>query len=145
MDPLSITASGIAILQALSSVRKLLIKASFIFNEEQDVEAIRAELESYKYVLDALHALQSAPPKGHFLDSGIAESLSAINFNDGVTRIESIVAPLLHPQREWPKGLRQKYLRRLRWLSKREEIERARAQLKDAGAVLNLQLLAALA
>ena len=136
MDPLSIAASILAIVQTGESVIRLSSKARLYLNVPGDIDAIINEVSDLRVALDDLRRKSKV-----IAQEDTAHLLGQLARCKGVVlELECILGEALKPPtKEWIPFQSQFY--RLRWVQKKDQVAKLKERLSSAKATLTLQIL----
>lgn len=136
MDPLSIAASVLAIIQTGESVIRLCSKARLYLNVQRDIDAIINEVSDLRVVLDDIQRKSK-----DIVQEDATHLLGQLARCKGVVlELEYILGEALKPPtKEWIPFQWQFY--RLRWVQKRDQVAKLKERLSSAKATLTLQII----
>ena len=137
MDPLSVTASALAVVSAGESLIRLISKAKECSRAPAEIDAILTEVASLGMVLrtfDRSH-LRSRP------ESLIAVSEQLEQCNLVITEVEALIDGIFCSDKSIPILPLHSHLFRVRWMRERKRMDALTQRLGRAKATLSLQLL----
>jgi len=141
MDPLSITASVIAILQAGDRLTTLLGQIKPFFEAREEIDSLFNEVSELHLVLGNLRNTLTDPPSSEFLSTNKVDTLHRL-VKDGEATLLQLEELLQHYFVRLPDqnvlGVRK--VRRLAWVKKRGQVEKLRRRLRDLRLTIAVQL-----
>jgi hypothetical protein len=138
MDPLSIVAGVIAVVQAGERLSQLASKVSLFIKATEEIDSLIHELSDLKLVLNALRVATSNLPED--FTAGLGTILNACSRI--ILALDGILQEILSKAPESDASVVQTQMSRLRWLKRRDRVQGLMQRLRDAKSTLALQVLA---
>ena len=140
MDPFSLVAGSIAILQAGDRLTQLIRKIEEFSNAEVNIKSLHTEVVNLKTMLDELQQTAQTTniatlSKSTALSKSVEVSVYHIN------RLQSVVSKFLPRAKDHDGDLRTPRTLRLAWLRKRNQVELLRQALRDSLFAVQMNLL----
>ena len=141
MDPLSITASIIAVLQAGDRFTSLLAQIKPFFEAQEEVESLSNEVNELQLVLgDLREALPDLPASGTLPVNKIDVLHGLIREGEAtLLQLEALIQQRFIKAPD-PNGMGTRKVRRLAWVKKRGRVEKLRRRLRDLRLTIAVQL-----
>jgi Fungal N-terminal domain of STAND proteins len=136
MEVLGTVAGVIAVAQAGDRVIQLLSRIRLYFNALQEIDALILDVTDLRMVLSMMESAASNLPRSYLIGLGkVLNRCSQI-----VLELEKTLNEF-HKERLESNVAARTQMNRIRWLKKRNKVERLKEQLRDAKSTLTLQML----